>query len=150
MRNRRTLRRALSLLADDDFETVDSLVQAASRIMGKPIYLEGLAPAAWGALTAFLDEDDDAVTIYYRLQDSPQYRLQCICHELGHLLLGTGCALPVDPHLAAQLDMRPGVVRLQGRDLRETREEHIAEKFAFLAIRLLRRRAMSKRAKILT
>ena len=117
---------------------IKGLVHAVGEAYGKRITLEPLAPDAWGALTAFLVEDEGGVTIYYRLQDSPQYRLQCICHELGHLAMGTGCSLPWDETLAAQVEVPETTIRLQARDLRDSPEERSAEEFAFVSIRRLR------------
>lgn len=135
---RRSVERALDGLPFDRIESIHDLVEAVSRTYGKPISLEPLAIEKWGALTGFLVEDETDVAIYYRLQDSPQYRLQCICHELGHLVMGTECSLPVDETLAAQISVPSGTIRLQARDLRDTPSERSAEEFAFSAIKRLR------------
>ena len=103
-----------------------------------PVALEVLSPGNWGPLTAFLDEDEEQVTIYYRSEDTPQYQLQCICHELGHLVMGTDCALPIDESLTSQVEIKGTTIRLQARDLRDTPVEREAEEFAFSAVRFLR------------
>lgn len=134
----KSVRKAVAGFESPRIDTVEALVSAVSEIFGKPIYLESLDEANWGSLTAFLAESDDAVTIYYRLQDTPQYRLQCICHELGHLVMGSSCALPFDVHVAEQVDIPVGSQRLQARDLRDTDAEKEAEEFSFHVIRHLR------------
>lgn len=138
MRLRKSVGQAVNQLASAEIGTIGALVQAVSAYYGKPIALEALEPGEWGPLTAFLEEDDDQVTIYYRSEDSPQYRLQCICHELGHLMMGTACSLPIDEAVTSQVEVSEGVIRVQARDLRDTPEEAAAEEFAFVVIRLLR------------
>ena len=135
---RRAVERALDDLPLEHVTSVGELVDAVSLSYGKPIYLEPLDPDQWGALTGFLAEVDDEVVIYYRLQDSPQYRLQCICHELGHLVMGTECSRAFDVTLARQVSVPEGAIRLQARDLRDTPPERYAEEFAFAAILRLR------------
>lgn len=134
----KSVRKAVADFESPSIDSVEELVSAVSGMYGKPIYLEALDEANWGPLTAFLDESADAVTIYYRIQDTPQYRLQCICHELGHLVMGSSCALPFDVHLADQVDIPAGSLRLQARDLRDTDVEREAEEFSFSVIRHLR------------
>lgn len=138
MRLRKSVERAVDQLAHVEFDTITVLVQAVSTFYGKPIVLESLAPGEWGPLTAFLEEDEDQVTIYYRSEDSPQYRLQCICHELGHLMMGTACSLPIDEAVTSQVHVSEGAIRVQARDLRDTPEEAAAEEFAFVVIRHIR------------
>ena len=134
----RSVRKAVADFDVSGVDSVEALVDAVSAMYGKPIYLEALDEANWGSLTAFLDESAEAVTIYYRIQDTPQYRLQCICHELGHLVLGSACALPIDSHVAEQVEVPAGSLRLQARDLRDTGVEREAEAFSFGVIRQLR------------
>ncbi|NQX11185.1 hypothetical protein HQQ80_06080 [Microbacteriaceae bacterium VKM Ac-2855] len=134
----RAVRKALADLDIQSVHSVEELVDAVRQVYGKPIHLEALDEANWGPLTAFLEEVAEYVTIYYRIQDTPQYRLQCICHELGHLVLGTACALTVDEHLAEQVEVPACSIRLQARDLRDTDVERQAEEFSFAVIRRLR------------
>lgn len=142
---RKLIHHALSTVFTNDVKSIYDLVDAVSLWYGKPIYVDALDEAGnWGALTAFLTEDEEAVTVYYRLSDSPQYRLQCICHELGHLVMRTECSLPFDDEVAAQVAVPAGVVRLQARDLRDSPSERSAEEFAFSAIRALRDSARPK------
>lgn len=122
-----------------DVYSFDDLLQRVSAFCGKPVYLEPLDEGAWGPLTAFLDETPEEVTIFYRKQDTPQYQLQCICHEFGHLILGTGCGLSVDESVASQVEISDRSIRVQARDLRDTREERAAEEFSFAVIGHLRR-----------
>lgn len=147
---RRAVRKALDGLGIQGARSVEELVGAVAGIYGKPIYLEALDEANWGSLTAFL-EVPEYVTIYYRIQDTPQYRLQCICHELGHLVMGTSCALPMDSHLAEQVEIPEGSIRLQARDLRDTEAERAAEDFSFAVIRRFREqlRMRTRRAEAL-
>jgi len=136
---------ALAEVFTEDVRSIVDLVDAVSEWYGKPIYVDALdEDANWGALTAFLTEDEEGVTVYYRLADSPQYRLQCICHELGHLVMRTDCSLPFDDEVAEQVAVPAGVYRLQARDLRDTPGERSAEEFAFAAIRALRDSARPK------
>lgn len=116
----------------------DDLLTTVSTFYGKPVHLEPLDEDAWGPLTAFLDETPEEVTIFYRTQDTSQYQLQCICHEFGHLVLGTGCGLSVDESVASQVEIGERSIRVQARDLRDTPEERAAEEFAFAVIRHLR------------
>jgi len=122
----------------------DQLLEKVSTFYGKPIHLEALGEDAWGPLTAFLDETPEEVTVFYRTQDSPQYQLQCICHEFGHLVLGTGCGLSIDESVASQVEIGDRSIRVQARDLRDTAEERAAEEFAFAVIRHLRNAGREK------
>ncbi|MEO7016631.1 MAG: hypothetical protein ABI130_14515 [Leifsonia sp.] len=128
----------------DGIETIEDLIAAVEKKCNKPILLNSLDEAEWGALTAFLEETEDEISIYYRIQDTPQYRLQCICHELGHLVMGTECALMVDEAVAAQVEVSDRAIRVHARDLRDTPEERAAEEFAFGSLRHLRDAAKPK------
>jgi hypothetical protein len=142
--SRRAVSKALAGLDAARIKTIDDLVAAVSAMCGKPIYLYALDEAAWGALTAFLEETEEEISIYYRIQDTPVYRLQCICHELGHLVMGTECSLTIDEAVANQVEVSERAIRVHARDLRDTPEERAAEEFAFAALRHLRDAAKPK------
>ncbi|WP_156322596.1 hypothetical protein [Leucobacter musarum] len=137
----KAVREALSTLGIRRANTLDEIVAAISTQYGKPIYLEALPSGDWGSLTAFLDEGPDHVTVFFRLQDSPQYRLQCVCHELGHLVMDTDCSRMIDSSLATKVGVSAGTIRMQARDLRNTDAEREVEEFAYALVQRLRSRS---------
>lgn len=49
----------------------------------------------WGSLTALKAEFEDCINVYFPPQESLQYKLHCIYHELGHIYLESlNLALP--------------------------------------------------------
>jgi hypothetical protein len=76
--------------------SMKEVVERLTVICEKPINLIEYKES-WGALTAFKAEFDDRINVYFPPQNSLQYKLHCIYHELGHIYLEsfqTPLALP--------------------------------------------------------
>jgi hypothetical protein len=73
-------------LCGDGTTSMTEVLERLAVICDKPIKLieqEG----SWGTLTAFKLDFEDHFKIYVPPQDSTQYKLHCIYHELGHIYL---------------------------------------------------------------
>ena len=73
-------------LCGDGTTSMAEVLERLALICDKPIKLieqEG----SWGTLTAFKLDFEDHFKIYVPPQDSTQYKLHCIYHELGHIYL---------------------------------------------------------------
>ncbi len=73
-------------LCGDGTTSMAEVLERLAIICEKPIKLieqEG----SWGTLTAFKLDFEDHFKIYVPPQDSTQYKLHCIYHELGHIYL---------------------------------------------------------------
>ena len=73
-------------LCGDGTTSMAEVLERLAVICEKPIKLieqEG----SWGTLTAFKLDFEDHFKIYVPPQNSTQYKLHCIYHELGHIFL---------------------------------------------------------------
>jgi hypothetical protein len=73
-------------LCGDGTTSMAEVLERLAVICEKPIKLieqEG----SWGTLTAFKLDFEDHFKIYVPPQNSTQYKLHCIYHELGHIYL---------------------------------------------------------------
>ncbi|GAB2713996.1 hypothetical protein GCM10027038_10270 [Arthrobacter bambusae] len=73
---------------------MEEVIDRLTVICEKPIYLIEFEDS-WGSLTAFKADFEDRINIYFPPQNSQQYKLHCIYHELGHIYLeSVDLALP--------------------------------------------------------
>lgn len=73
-------------LCGDGTTSLTEVIERLSMICEKPIHLIE-QDWDWGTLTAFKLDDGDHIKIYFPPQNSMQYKVHCIYHELGHIYL---------------------------------------------------------------
>lgn len=124
----------------DGVTSPEQLIDLVASILGKPVRVESVGDASWGNLTGLLVETPTLARIFVRATDPAIYRLHCILHEIGHLVLHHA-ACTAETLRSGRGNVAPGQILTRGRlliDGSAASEEMAAEAVAFvLAQRLL-------------
>ncbi len=111
---------------------MSEVLEKLSSISDKPINIMEVEYESWGTLTSFKAEFDDRINIYYPPQNSTQYKLHCIYHELGHIYLDSLQASGSIPDISIEvLRELKGAISVSCRFLPNSPIENWVENFAF-------------------
>ncbi|WP_426980023.1 hypothetical protein ACQCSU_21795 (plasmid) [Pseudarthrobacter sp. O4] len=87
---------------------------------------------SWGTLTAFKLDFEDHIKIYFPPQNSMQYKLHCIYHELGHIYLESlQVPLALPDFSEEMLKEAAGAISMSCRSVPNHPVERWVEDFAF-------------------
>ncbi|MDJ0318617.1 hypothetical protein [Arthrobacter antibioticus] len=96
----------------------------------------------WGSLTALKVEFEDHINVLFPPQNSLQYKLHCIYHELGHIYLEKlDLALPEIPQ--SLLNQTADAISVSCRHIEDDPVERWVENFAFMMSKKTRARSRS-------
>lgn len=131
------------IVAALDLGSGSNLQEIAGRVAqvyGKRLIFEGLEEDGWGSLTALWVDQPDQGMIFYRQRDPQVYRVHCIFHEFGHILLGhywcsAGERMGMNLWNGDRVHAR--TLEVLGNAARTNEVERAAEDIAFLLGRIL-------------
>jgi hypothetical protein len=131
-------------LCGDGTTSMAEVLERLAVICEKPIKLieqEG----SWGTLTAFKLDFEDHFKIYVPPQNSTQYKLHCIYHELGHIYLESFQGHMVLPHFSEEmLKEAAGAKSMSCCSVQNHPVERWVEDFAFEMSKKTRSRSSSE------
>ena len=131
-------------LCGDGTTSMAEVLERLAVICEKPIKLieqEG----SWGTLTAFKLDFEDHFKIYVPPQNSTQYKLHCIYHELGHIYLESFQGHLVLPDFSEEmLKEAAGAKSMSCCSVRNHPVERWVEDFAFEMSKKTRARSSSE------
>ena len=131
-------------LCGDGTTSMAEVLERLAVICEKPIKLiekEG----SWGTLTAFKLDFEDHFKIYVPPQNSTQYKLHCIYHELGHIYLESFQGHLVLPHFSEEmLKEAAGAKSMSCCSVQNHPVERWVEDFAFEMSKKTRARSSSE------
>jgi hypothetical protein len=131
-------------LCGDGTTSMAEVLERLAVICEKPIKLieqEG----SWGTLTAFKLDFEDHFKIYVPPQNSTQYKLHCIYHELGHIYLESFQGHMVLPHFSEEmLKEAAGAKSMSCCSVQNHPVERWVEDFAFEMSKKTRARSSSQ------
>ncbi|TLM80877.1 hypothetical protein [Pseudarthrobacter sp. NamE5] len=131
-------------LCGDGTTSMAEVLERLAVICEKPIKLieqEG----SWGTLTAFKLDFEDHFKIYVPPQNSTQYKLHCIYHELGHIYLESFQGHMVLPHFSEEmLKEAAGAKSMSCCSVQNHPVERWVEDFAFEMSKKTRTRSSSE------
>lgn len=131
-------------LCVDGTTSMAEVLERLAVICEKPIKLieqEG----SWGTLTAFKLDFEDHFKIYVPPQNSTQYKLHCIYHELGHIYLESFQGHLVLPHFSEEmLKEAAGAKSMSCCSVQNHPVERWVEDFAFEMSKKTRARSSSE------
>lgn len=111
---------------------MDDVIEKLAKLNAKPITILEVKYESWGSLTSFKAEFEDRITIYYPPQNSTQYKLHCIYHELGHIYLESIQTASFQPDISEEvLKQIEGAISVSCRFLPNSPVELWVEEFAF-------------------
>lgn len=128
-------------LCGDGTTSMTEVVERLVVICEKPINLvehEG----SWGSLTALKVEFEDRINVLFPPQNSLQYKLHCIYHELGHIYLES-LDLVLPEISQAILRETADAINVSCRHIADDPVERWVEAFAFGMSKRTRQRSSS-------